>query len=99
MREHDFDGDFGACKSCGRYVEELLDQRYCGGSQPPEEVVEAARWQAWKDELMRVLCAKYSYTEGQASLAVRGVYAWRDYYDDGYLPEDAAYENESAGHA
>lgn len=32
-REHDFDGDFGACKGCGLYVEECIDLRYCPGEK------------------------------------------------------------------
>lgn len=29
QREHDFDGAFGACKGCGRYIEECMEHRYC----------------------------------------------------------------------
>lgn len=28
-KEHDFEGPLGACKGCGRYVEECLEHRYC----------------------------------------------------------------------
>lgn len=30
-REHEFTGPFGACAGCGKYVEELIDERYCRG--------------------------------------------------------------------
>lgn len=31
--EHEFAGELGACKGCGKYVEELIDERYCSGSR------------------------------------------------------------------
>ncbi len=34
--EHDFPGGFGACRGCGKFVEELIDERYCSGK--PEGV-------------------------------------------------------------
>lgn len=38
--EHKFDGSMGECSGCGRYVEELVDQRFC----EPIDFAFEARW-------------------------------------------------------
>lgn len=37
-REHEFDQDdvFGVCKNCGKYVEQLIDERYCTVTAQPQ---------------------------------------------------------------
>lgn len=33
MREHDFQDEFGPCIGCGKYVEQLIEERYCSMSK------------------------------------------------------------------
>jgi len=61
---------------------------------PPPEVVEQARWMAWLNELGHILKHEYGMTEGYA-WETKDV--WREFFDDGYSPKDAAAEDHRAG--
>lgn len=35
--EHEFLDDFGPCTKCGKYVEELMNKRFCTGKKEPRD--------------------------------------------------------------
>lgn len=39
-KEHDFPDEFSACAKCGKYVEQLMNKKFCTGKKiplPPEK--------------------------------------------------------------
>lgn len=66
--------------------------------EPSAEIVEAARWGAWLHHLGYILHRNYGWNRDSAAEYVeQSKDAWREYYDEGDSPEDAAREDQRAG--
>jgi len=67
-------------------------------SNPPPEVVEQARWDAWRHHLGYILSRDYGWDRDKAAAYVEDSKdAWRPFYEDDYSPEEAAAEDQRAG--
>ncbi len=66
---------------------------------PSPEVIEQARWDTWRHHLGYILHSQYGWDRDKAAAYVEDAKdAWREYYDDGVSPEQAAAEDQHAGH-